>query len=63
MIVLAAVIMAASFGVILPFLFSAASTFLVGVGILYLLIIPVVLMKMYKMTMKMINKETEIENS
>lgn len=57
------IIIAASFGIILPFLFSATSDILVGFGVVYLLVLPIVLVKMYNMTKKMINKETEIENS
>lgn len=63
MIAAAALFVVFSLGFALPFLFSATSDILVGLGVLYILAMPVILVKMYKATKKMINKETEIENS
>lgn len=53
----------ASFGIILPFLFSAPSSALVIVGIVYMISMPVIIYVQYKAFIKSIVKENEIEHS
>jgi len=63
LIVLAGLYIIASFGVVLPFLISAASNVLVMVGIAYIISMPVVIYAIIKYAKRPTNKEIKIENS